>query len=238
MKNIKEAIELEKQYIQFRLEGKEPFSFVEEIQKLGYENLKKYSDAKLEYQISELDFTVEEVYPFSAAAVMLELMREKKNGILLMDTDRTVVYHGSEDFNREYCEENNIPVIEHYSVGGTLVASDKEFSIGICMPRLQGLSTEYMLLKLKGILDKYYQENEVTIDNNDILINGRKVCGTTVYPTQEIFGFLAQFSFDDKSELIEKICYPSKSGSNKPVGYIDKLTREELREEILLWLIN
>ena len=82
-----------------------------------------------------------------------------------------------------------------------------------------------------------FAEVSIVIDNNDIMIDGKKVCGTTVYPTSEVFGFLAQFSFDDKSELISKICYPSESDSNKIAGYIDKLTREELRKEVLEWLL-
>lgn len=237
MKNIKEAIELEQQYIQFRLENKEPFSLAEEIKKYGFTNLDEYFDEKLKYQISQLNFTVEEVLPFTAADAMLQLIQERKNGILLMNTDQTVVYHGSEDFNREYCEQNNIPVIEHYSIGGTLVASDGELSIGVCMPRLEGINREYMLLKLKEIFDKYYEQGEVVIDNNDLLINGKKVCGTTVYPIKEVFGFLAQFSFDDKTDLISKICYPSKSGSSKQPGFIDKITRKQLREEVIAWLL-
>lgn len=235
MTNIENAIKIEEQYIQHRLNGEEPFNLEDEIKKYGFDNLEHYFNEKLDFQISELNFSVEEVLPFTAAAAMLNLMKTKTNGILLMNTDQTVVYHGSKDFNREYCEKNNIPVIEHYSNGGTLVASDGELSIGVCMPFFDGLSGSYMLLKLKNILDKYY--DDVMVDNNDILINGKKVCGTTVYPTSEIFGFLAQFSFDDKTELISKICYPSESGSGKVVGYIDKLTREELRKEVLEWLL-
>lgn len=237
MKDIEGAIKLEEKYIQYRMDDKEPFSLEDEIKKYGFDNLKQYFDEKLNFQISQLSFSVKEVVPFTAAEAMLNLMKTKTNGILLMNTDQTVVYHGSKDFNRQYCEENNIPIIEHYSNGGTLVASDGELSIGICMPFFNGLSGEYILLKLKEILDKYYNHNEVVIDNNDLMIDGKKVCGTTVYPTSEIFGFLAQFSFDDKSELISKICYPSESGSEKTAGYIDKLTREELRKEVLEWLL-
>lgn len=235
MANIENAIKIEEQYIQYRLNNKEPFSLEDEIKKCGFDNLEQYFDKKLDFQISQLNFSVEDVLPFTATDAMLNLMNTKTNGILLMNTDQTVVYHGSKDFNREYCEENNIPVIEHYSNGGTLVASDGELSIGICMPFFNGLSGRYMLLKLKNIFDKYY--DDVVIDNNDIMIDGKKVCGTTVYPTSEVFGFLAQFSFDDKSELISKICYPSESDSNKIAGYIDKLTREELRKEVLEWLL-
>lgn len=235
MTNIENAIKIEEQYIQYRLNNEEPFSLEDEIKKCGFDNLEQYFDKKLDFQISQLNFSVEDVLPFTAADAMLNLMNTKTNGILLMNTDQTVVYHGSKDFNREYCEENNIPVIEHYSNGGTLVASDGELSIGVCMPFFNGLSGRYMLLKLKSIFDKYY--DDVVIDNNDIMINGKKVCGTTVYPTSEVFGFLAQFSFDDKSELISKICYSSESGSNKIAGYIDRLTREELRKEVLEWLL-
>lgn len=238
MKNIKEAIELEKQYIQFRLEGKEPFSFANEIKKLGFANLNDYYNAKLDYQISELEFSVEETSPLEAAALIMSYMRQKKNGILLMDTHEVIAYCGSKDFNREYCIENNIPIIDYYSNGGTMIASENEFNIGLVMPPLEGLTSNYILQKIKNILDEYYDEGEVVVDNNDILINGKKVCGATVYPTSEIFGFTAQFSFDDKSELISKICYPSESGSNKEPGFIDKLTRKELREKILLWLTN
>lgn len=233
MSDICEAIKKESQYIQYRLQGKEPFSLISEIQKCGFDTLEQYFNAKLDYQISQLNFTVKEVFPFSAAADMLNLMKTKTNGILLMDTDQTVVYHGSEEYNREYCETNNIPVIEHYSNGGTLIASDGELSIGVCMPYFEGLSGEYMLNKLKKIFDKYY--DDVIVDNNDILIEGKKVCGSTVYPTIEVFGFIAQFSFDDKSDLISAIC--RSSNSNKIPGYITKLTREELRQEILQWLL-
>ena len=77
--------------------------------------------------------------------------------------------------------------------------------------------------------------DDVVVDNNDILLSGKKVCGSTEYRMNNRFAFIAQFSFDDKLDLINKIC-PSTSG--KIPHYLTKITREQLRKEILTWLLE
>lgn len=150
-----------------------------------------------------------------------------------MDTDRTIVYHGSEPFNKDYCIEHNIPIVEYLTNGGTLIASDKELSIGVCVPDNINIDMNYMLNGLRDILAKYM--DDVVVDNNDILLSGKKVCGSTEYRMNNRFAFIAQFSFDDKLDLINKIC-PSTSG--KIPHYLTKITREQLRKEILTWLLE
>lgn len=233
MTNIKMAIEKENTYIQHRLNNEEPFHLVDEIKKYGFNTLDEYFDEKIKYLVSQTNFTFEEVYPNNAADVMLKLISSKKPGVLLMNTDITVVYHGSEEFNREYCEEHNIPVVDYHTNGGTLIASDGELSIGVCTPNSTGVSADWMLFKFRDILSKYM--DNVVVDNNDIMVDGKKVCGSTTYSDAETFAFIIQFSFDDKSELISAICPPPKTG--KIPGFITKMTREQLRQEVREWLL-
>ncbi|MDD6530587.1 MAG: hypothetical protein PUF41_11480 [Prevotella copri] len=233
MKDIRRAVALENEYIQYRLNGEEPFSLADEIAKYGFATLEEYFDQKIEYMVSQTEFTIEDVYPSNAAESMLRLISSKKPGILLMDTDILVVYHGDEEFNRTYCEEHGIPVVDYYTHGGTLIASDGELSMGICMPNSTGVSADWMLFKLSDILSKYM--DNVVVDKNDIMVNGKKVCGSTTYSNEDTFAFIAQFSFDDKSELISVICPPHKTG--KVPGFITELTREQLRREVKEWLL-
>lgn len=233
MADIQNAIELENEYIQYRLNGEEPFYLEDEIKKYGFSTLEDYFEQKTEYLVSQTEFTVEDVYPMNAAGVMLKLISSKEPGILLMDTDILVVYHGDEDFNREYCEKHGIPVVDYYAHGGTLIASDGELSVGICMPNTTGVSADWMLFKFRDILSKYM--DNVVVDKNDIMVDGKKVCGSTTYSDADTFAFIIQFSFDDKSELISAICPPPKTG--KLPGFITKLTREQLRNEVKEWLL-
>jgi lipoate-protein ligase A len=75
----------------------------------------------------------------------------------------------------------------------------------------------------------------VTFDNNDILVNGEKVCGSMTRETDKVFVWATQISFRDYSEYIKKIC--QKPAIKKP-AYIDSslLTRDLLEKEIIAWL--
>lgn len=233
MGDIKKAIEIENAYLQQKMNGDYEFILKEEIIKCGYNSLTDYFDEKKNYDMKQINFFVEEVTPDNAADEIIRLIKNKIDGILLMDTDRTIVYHGSEPFNREYCEAHNIPVVDYLTNGGTLVASDGELSVGICIPDNINIGMNWMLNGLKDILSKYM--DDVVVDNNDILVKGKKVCGSTEYRMNGRFAFIAQFSFDDKLDLIYNICPPV---SGKIPDYIKTMTREQLRKEILEWLLE
>ena len=87
--------------------------------------------------------------------------------------------------------------------------------------------------KFYEIISKYI--SGVTIDKNDILVNGEKVMGAMQRQVGDVFVWAAQISFKDYSEIIAQVC--NKQIVKKP-GYIDSslLTKETLAEEVLKWL--
>lgn len=231
MYDIEKAVTLEVEYQLARAANTTVYSLVDLVKSCGFDNLEEYFSAKIKYQISKMAFEKIEVTPFTAADEMLKAIAIGSPTILMMNTNQTVVYHGNDDYNAEYCIEHDIPVIEYRTLGGTLVASDGELSIGIVIPNSVDVNSEWFLSELAQILGKYIRN--VTVDNNDILVDGKKVVGTTTYRSASAFCAVAQFSFDDKSDLIDIVCPPH--GDKRP-GYIKDLTRAELRSEILKWL--
>lgn len=230
--SIKKALEAEQEYLRLRSEGQEPVSLLERIQACGFRSLESYFQARRTYYVKCMDFSRKEVTPETAAAEMIEMVKAGQPGLLLMNTDRTVVYHGDGLFNRAYCEEHGIPVIEYLTSGGTLVASPGELSMGVCIPGSTDADEEWFLGELASIIAKY--ENDVKVDGNDILIAGKKVSGAAMYRSETAFCAVAQFSFDDKAGLIANICPVPRSG--KIPGFITGMTRQQLREEIIAWL--
>ena len=91
-----------------------------------------------------------------------------------------------------------------------------------------------ILENIKLILEKYF--SNVSIEGNDILIDGLKVAGSTAYSNDKIFFMIFHFSMSEKKELILNICGAPKTG--KQVGYINTniLNVNKLKEELLSWL--
>lgn len=233
MPDIKNAYLSEVEYQLTRSRDETTESLIDRVREYGFSTLEEYFSAKADYMVELMDFSFLEVYPENAAAEMLKMNAKAAPGLLMMNTDKTVVYHGNVSYNADYCEEHNIPVIEYKTAGGTLVASAGELSIGVCIPTTADVSTAWLLEHLAAILRKYM--GNVVVDNNDILVDGKKVCGAAAYKSNVAYCAVAQFSFDDKTALIQNICPPKKK--SKQAGYITAMTREQLRREIQAWLL-
>jgi lipoate-protein ligase A len=118
------------------------------------------------------------------------------------------------------------------SGGGIIVHQDGDFTYGLSCPESIRVDANYILDRTRHIIQKY-TDKKVTVDNNDILVDGLKVCGSTVYNKNGLFLILVYFSFNDKTELINTIC---NKKTDKAPSYIDFMTREELKQEVLSWL--
>jgi lipoate-protein ligase A len=154
-------------------------------------------------------------------------------GVYIPSGEKIHAYHGSYPIDRELCKELNVCVVDLGYNGGTLLGSHKDFTIIIVAPVDMGLNHELIINKYYEIISKYVPNT--TIDRNDILIDGNKVCGSMERTIGVVYEWGAQVSFADYSEYISKIC--NKPQAKKPT-YIDSnlLTRDKLEEEILAWL--
>lgn len=235
MADIVKAIELEKTYLAEKLNGKEPFHLVDVIKECGFKSLEEYFEVKKRYEFRQLEFTVKDITQEEVFGELATVFENRTVGLWLCDHPKTCVFggvQGLKDFNEEYCVQNNITIHPYLSNGGIIVHQNGDFTYGLSCPTSIYNDPGYILDRTRHMLQKHTNK-KVAIDGNDILVDGLKVCGSTVYNKNGLFLILVYFSFNDKTELIETIC--NKKTDKKP-GYIDFMTREELRQEVLVWL--
>lgn len=233
MANIVKAIEKEKEYLSYRMKDEEPFHLVDAVKECGFDSLTDYFKAKTEYIFNNLNFSLITKKPSECIDYFFEMMNAKETGVVFIDSNETFVFSGeSKPYNAEFCEANNIPIYPLYTRGGAIVSTEGDFSIGICFPESVGVDVLFILSKLKSIFGKYMQG--VTVNGNDLLVNGEKICGSIMYHQNGMKCFACHFSFKDNSDLIEKIC--NISGSIKTPTFIDGLTVAMFKEELCQWL--
>lgn len=213
-------------------------TFVDEIKKIGYNNLEEFFQDKAEYEMQQvLKNKVYSVSPKDAMITLRQLIDNKEFGIVSVYTNETCVHHGQDPnkkLNMEYCNNHNIPIYSYDSFGGNIVATKGDYSIAFLIPQEIDISANFILEKTKIILEKYF--DNVTIQNNDIMINDKKVAGATSFGTDTFFFLIYHFSMSDKTDLITSIC--GAPTTNKTPGYIDPeiLPTEQLMEDLLSWL--
>jgi lipoate-protein ligase A len=232
-KNIKKAIEKEKEYLDYRKQDKEPFHLVDAIKEFGFESLDEYFRAKKKQSFVDSGFAFIEKEPISGIVECIRLLALQKPFVLFANSDVKFVFHGNSEINREYCEKNDIPIVPIHTNGGAIVNLPGDFSFCICCKKELIGDASYILEGVRDILQKY-TDKPVSVDNNDILVDGLKVCGSASYNKQKYFMFVGYFSFSDKSKLISNICTTTKVG--KDVGFIDFIDRDILRQEVKEWL--
>lgn len=233
MADIVKAIAKEKEYLSYRMKGEEPFHLIDAVKECGFDNLTDYFEAKTEYNFDKLTFAYIKKSPAECIDYFFQMMDTKEIGVVFIDSTETFVFSGeSKPYNAEFCETNNIPVYPLYTKGGAIVSTEGDFSIGICFPEYVEVEVQFILSKLKDIFSKYM--SNVTVNGNDILLNGEKICGSIMYHQNGMKCFACHFSFKDNSGLIEKIC--NVSGSVKAPTAIDGLTVEMFKKELSEWL--
>lgn len=233
MSNLLKAMEIEKEYQEYRIKGEEPYHFVDKIIELGYENLNEYFAEKREYLFNQW---IPEVIYIDVATLTTELekaVREEEYGIYISVSDGLYAFHGSDEIDYELCEELGVCVAELYHQGGTIIGSNADLGIEIVAPLSFSLENGVIMNKFYEIISKYV--DDVTIDGNDILVDGKKVMGAMRRNVGNTFVWAAQISFADYSDIIAQVC--SKKSTKIP-SYIDsdKLSRNQLESEVLKWL--
>lgn len=227
------AMNKEREYLSFRAKGEEPFHWADEVKKFGFNSIKEFSDAKRDYEFSQLKFEVVETTPEKAIEDVMETMYAEKTAVLFAITDRTLVWNGNGgSYNAEYCEQCGIPIYSLYTGGGTIVSTPGDLNIGICFPDNEKVNAKYILEGFAKIFRRYTYKL-VEVNGNDVLVGGVKVLGSSIYEKNGQFAFITPVSMSDKTELICEIC---KKHSTKQPGHIDFMTAEQLRSEVEEWL--
>ena len=235
MKDIEKAIDIEKHYLECRMKGEYPFHLVDKIKECGFESLEEYFKIKNDYNFNSIYFElIDATSPQLCVKDIFNVITQKKNAVIFVDIDSTLVWTQiNSGCNVEYCLENNIPIIPVGANGtGTLVSTPNDFGIGIGIHKNSRFDLAYIINGFIEIFRKY-TDKEVVNQGNDIMYDGKKVCGFTFYDTSSMFMVISPISFSEKAELVSNICIKPQV---KQVGYIDFMDREMLKQEVSAWL--
>ena len=233
MSDFNKALEIEKYYVEARGRDEYPFALIDKIKECGFDTLAEYFKEKELYKVRNVGFTFIEQEPITGILECIRLFLLEKPFVLFADSESRFVFHGDGELNSEYCKEHNIPIVPIHAKGGAIVNLPGDFSVVVCSPIDVIYRYDYILRGLKDILQNHTSE-KVTVAGNDILIGGKKVCGSTTLTGEKYSMVMAYFSFSDKTELIKNICTTSKVG--KPFSYIDCITKEGFKKEVAEWL--
>ena len=132
MADILKAIEKEKEYLNYRRKGEEPFHLIDAVKECGFATLTDYFKAKTEYNFNKLVFSYIEKSPAECIDYFFKMMDAKETGVVFIDSNEAFVFSGeSKPYDEEYCLKNNIPVYPLYTAGGAIVSTNGDFSIGL-----------------------------------------------------------------------------------------------------------
>lgn len=171
--------------------------------------------------------------------ILKENLTDGQERFAFIIIDRTEVGYGFEnDADLDYCEKHNIPCHNHKRNGGAIVYSAGNIAIGfVYSNRKRG---GFVLSPIMSDLSRYLSKKGLTItmDRNDILVDGYKVASASGYNFGEKYHWTyegIQISINQDLEAIKNIC-------KKPMVKIPKalseygITTEEIVEWCSKWL--
>jgi hypothetical protein len=236
MKTIEELITIETEYINERLEGKENIDFVSILQENGLTS-EQFQYQKGEYYLKTFNpiFIVGEV-KLETENFELDRATKKKNSfICALPTQKIVWYPKNGEFDKNYCDANQIICKERPYSGGVLCILPTDLEVSIVASKAPITFPQVIINKVADWI-RTKTTNEVIISGNDILIDGKKVLGMANYVYEDITVCGFHLAFDIDIDFIQKVC--TKEMVKVPAGLnsFGTFDREELITEMMTWL--
>lgn len=228
---IEQAIKAEEAYLKKRLNGEDAILNLGEY---GYTNLDDYFYDKKEYQLQNCGLILHEPTMATVIDEFIESVKQQKPSIWIPTADSVFVWHGNDVIDEKLCEQLAVKIYQMPDfVGGNIISGPSDFSMTVSIPASIDITTEYMLDKMKSIMDKYI--DGIVIDGNDFMLNGRKVMGVMNLRANGMYMFATHVSYIDYTDYINQIC---QKPAQKIPGFIDEavLPRDTLKNEVLEWL--
>lgn len=201
---IEQAIEVEKQYQYNKITANKKESLIDLLSNLGYTSLEEYFTDKITYQISQLKVSKYTDNILNIPEEINKAIESRTPTIFLPYIKGKFIWHGNEEIDNELCKNLNIDVLTLNYFGGNIVSGPGDFSMGLLVPKTIDVTFEYFLNRYVKFYSKYF--DDVVIDNNDILINGKKIQGSIFFDSNDMYFYGTAISFIDRMDLIKKIC--------------------------------
>ena len=193
-----------------------------------WENQAEY-DARMDKELRQQGVYEITVPPAQILNAITEnCMNENPCTLCVTDINGTIAWGGSKESDGDFVAAG-VTVYNLGYNGGYIITGANDLSYVIVTPDI-GVNDAYYLRRIKAILDQYCEG--VTINHNDILIDGKKVIGSASYKVNGMNAFMFGASFTDYTDLVYQLCPPQ---TGKAPGYITGCTAEQLRAEIMEW---
>ena len=131
----------------------------------------------------------------------------------------TVIYgrHQSleAEVNEPYCRAHGIAVVQRKSGGGCVYADKGNLMVSFISPSTHSEQVFAQFLELLSGALRRMDYEAVTTEHNDILVGGRKVCGTACYTTSTGTVVHASMLYDVNLEDLEAAITPSAAKLEK-----------------------
>lgn len=239
--NILQGIKIQEKYLHdIEENGESNIVFADAIKDLGFSSLDDFFSQKVLYQLRT---SLHEQYFSTTPAQIMNLSREciqnKQCAVIDADVENNCVHIGfGKDtvINTEYCKQHNIEVYPYDGYGGAIVSGTGDYNLTLIFSDNIDIDTSVILKQIQRILSKYF--DDVIVDSNDILIDGKKVMGATYAHANNMVFLGVAFAFVCQPDIVTAICGTPKTG--KEIGCINPeiLSRDQFKKELLSWLLE
>ncbi len=239
--NVLQGIKIQEKYLHdIEENGESNIVFADAIKDLGFSSLDDFFSQKALYQLRT---SLHEQYFSTTPAQIMNLSREciqnKRCAVIDADVENNCVHIGfGKDtvINTEYCKQHNIEVYPYDGYGGAIVSGAGDYNLTLIFSDNIDIDTSVILKQIQRILSKYF--DDVIVDSNDILIDGKKVMGATYAHANNMVFLGVAFAFVYQPDIVTAICGTPKTG--KEIGCINPeiLSRQQFKKELLSWLLE
>lgn len=232
-KNIELAIVKMNEYCQVKLTDNTANVF-EYLAQAGYDNIDEYFYDEKIYFLQHQNYEVVEE-PEINASVPIPYLTNKQPAFLYTincETNYAFIPNRINDYTLIESHEYTPVKLGYDNSNGPILSANGDLRIYFIYPININLGYEYFANKLVDYLSNYY--DNVLLDNNDIMINNKKVIGGATTEMNEMNILVFQINFVDKLNDIIQICGTPK----KEPGYIDSsiVSAEQIKNEFLTWV--
>lgn len=236
-KNIKKAIEAESQYLDDKSNGENKnLSIYDYIAPFGYTSLEEYRMDRLLYMfkeacVEEVNITPDRIEQEGSSLISYYFNQHKPYFLWNTHLYHDVVFlplSSDRNFNDfDILKPGYNCEAEH----GNIMTFDGDLNIVLILPKKFSEIIKYIKNSIVNYLKKL-SDKEITINGNDILIDGCKVSGSASFEDDEYIAIMYHISFADKNEIVRET-FPD---SVKVPGHIDFTTPINLLTHILTCL--
>lgn len=239
--NILQGIKIQEKYLHdIEENGESNIVFADAIKDLGFSSLDDFFSQKALYQL-RTSFRNQH-YTTTPAQIMnlsRECIQNKRCAVIDADVENNCVHIGfGKDtvINTEYCKQHNIEVYPYDGYGGAIVSGAGDYNLTLVFSDSIDIDTFAILKQIQIILSRYF--DNVTVDSNDILIDGKKIMGATYAHANNMVFLGVAFAFVYQPDIVTAICGTPKTG--KEIGCINPeiLSRDQFKKELLSWLLE